>query len=286
MRSKAELATRAVREAARLRARLGVGATLSACPFDAAMELGVVVWLHALPSLEGMYSPGPKPAVVLSTDRPKGRIRHTCAHELGHHVFGHGTSVDELSRGGRRAWKPEEFVADRFATALLMPKLAVAAAIRRRGWNAAKLSPKQAFVVAQDFGVGYASFISHLERTLKMVDPQAAEGLRRSGRELGSLRNAVAGFEVDRDVFVGDEHWGARPIDVEVGDIVVVPPDSLFSGRCVRVACDPVSHLRGVAAGEGQLKLRTRKRAIAVRVSRAGFTGLARYRHMGEPDDE
>ena len=280
------MGTLAVREAARVRKRLGLAATSSACPFEAAMELGVVVWLKALPSLEGMYSPGPTPAVVLSNQRPRGRIRHTCAHELGHHVFGHGTSVDELSEGGRRGWKPEEFLADRFATALLMPKLALAAAIRRRGWSAAKLSPRQAFVVAQDFGVGYTNLIGHLERTLKMLDPQAAEGLRRCGRELRSIRSAVAGFEVGKDVFVGDEHWGARPIDMETGDIVVVPPDVLFSGRCARMVCDPVPHLYGVAAGEGQLRLRRRKHTIVVRVSRTGFTGLAKYRHMDDPDDE
>ena len=286
MRSKTELGTRAAREATRLRARLRIEPTSTVCPLDVAVELGIVVRLHALPSLEGMYSPGRKPVMVLSTERPWGRIRHTCGHELGHHVFGHGASFDEFCGSGRRGWKLAEFLADRFATGLLMPKLAVAAAIRRRGWSVARLSPEQAFVLAQEFGVGYTNFVSHLEQTLKVMDSRTAKGLRRSGRELRRLRNAVAGFEVAHDVFVGDEHWGARPIDIETGDIVVVPVDALFSGHCARVVRKPVPHLHGIAAGEGQLKLRTRRPAIRVRVSRRGFTGLGRYRHMSEPDDE
>ena len=148
---------------------LGIDPTYSVCPFDIAEQLGLVVRLAALPSLEGMYSPAPRKTVVLGTERPWGRIRHTCGHEIGHDVFGHGTRVDELCVGRHRAWSPEEYLADRFSTALLMPKLAVADALRRRGWDAAKLTALQSFVLAQDFGVGYSNFLSHAERTLEMI---------------------------------------------------------------------------------------------------------------------
>ena len=286
MRIKIELGTRAVREAMRLRARLGIEPTSSVCPLDVATKLGIIVRLHALPSLEGMYSPNEKPVVLLSTERPWGRMRHTCGHELGHHVFGHGTRVDEFVNGEQHGWEPDEFIADRFATGLLMPKLAVAAAVRRRRWNVARLSPEQAFTLAQEFGVGYSNFVSHLERTLKVMNYQTAEWLRRSGRKLRWLRYAVAGFDVAHDVFVGDEHWGARPIDIETGDIVIVPANALFSGHCAQVVGEPTPHLCGIAAGEGRLMLRTRRSPIRVRVSRRGFTGLARYRYMDELDDE
>ena len=281
-----ELATRAAREAARTRGRLGIGPASSVCPFDIAERLGVVVRLAAVPSLEGMYSPGPKRTVVLGTERPWGRIRHTCGHEIGHAVFGHGTRFDELSDGGRRTWSPEEYLADRFSTALLMPKLAVANALRRRGWEAAMLTAEQVFVLAQDFGVGYDNFVSHAERTLKILPGAAGEKLRGEGRRLGPVRNSVAGFEVVNDVFVCDEHWGGRPLDVETGDVVMVPFDALFSGVCARVSHDAEPHLVAVQAGEGQLKLRRRTLAVTVRVSRRGFTGLARYRHLAEADDE
>ena len=119
-----------------------------------------------------------------------------------------------------------------------------------------------------------------------MLSTSAADSLRRHGRSLGRLRNAVAGFEVEHDVFVGDEHWGERPMDVETGDVVVVPNDALFAGRCARFSHEPESHLVAVAPGEGQLRLRTRSEPIRVRVGRRGFIGLARYRHLEEPHDE
>lgn len=286
MSSRRVLATRAAREAARTRARLGIGPTSSVCPFDIAARLGVTVRLDAVSSLEGMYSPEPKKTVVLGTERPWGRIRHTCGHEIGHAVFGHGTRFDELCDGPRRMWSPEEYLADRFSTALLMPKLAVADALRRRGWDAATLTEVQVFVLAQDFGVGYISFVSHAERTLKILPAAAAETLRREGRRLGPVRNTVAGFDVVNDVFVCDESWGARPLDIETGDVVMVPPDALFSGECARLSYDAGSHLVAVQAGEGHLKLRRRTSAITVRVSRRGFTGLARFRYLAEADGE
>ena len=286
MTDKTELARQAVRQAMRLRARLGVEPTWSVCSLDLAIKMGLVVRLHALPSLEGMYSPGRKAVVLLGTDRPWGRIRHTCGHEVGHHMFGHGASVDEFDGGGQRLWKPEEFMADRFATGLLMPKLAVTAAIKQRGWNAAKLSPEQAFVLAQAFGVGYTNFVSHLERTLKVVDPHTADWLRHSGKNLQRLRNAVGGFDIINDVFVVDEHWGARPVDIEIGDVAVVPEGALFIGRCVRFLRNPLPHIKGVAVGEGRLELQAGCPAVRVRVCRRGFTGLAKYRHMEDVDDE
>ncbi|MXY56398.1 MAG: ImmA/IrrE family metallo-endopeptidase [Gammaproteobacteria bacterium] len=286
MRGTRELATQAAREAARVRARLGIGPTSSLCPLDIAEALGIVVRLAALPSLEGMYAPGDRNTVLLGAERPWGRIRHTCGHELGHHVFQHGTCVDELCVGRRPKWKPEEYLADRFSTALTMPKLAVGDALRRRGWKPAELTAEQAFALAQNFGVGYRSFVSHAERSLRVLSPGAADSLRRQGRPLGRVRRAVAGFEVEHDVFIGDQHWGARPMDIETGDIVVVANDALFAGTCARLSREPEAHLVAVGPGEGQLKLRARREPIRVRVGRRGFTGLARYRHLEEPQNE
>lgn len=281
-----ELATRAAREAARVRSGLRIEPTSSLCTLDVAEALGVVVRLHALPSLEGMYTPGDRDTVLLGTGRPWGRIRHTCGHELGHHVFHHGTSVDELYVGCGAGWRSEEYLADRFSTALTMPKLAVGDALRRRGWHIATLTAKQVFVLAQDFGVGYRNFVSHAERSLRILPPTEAASLRRQARSLGHLRNAVAGFKVEHDVFVGDEHWGARPMDIETGDVVVVPNDALFAGQCARLLRKPKAHLEAVAPGEGWLRLRGRQKPILVRVGRRGFTGLACYRHLDDSHDE
>ena len=280
------LAAQAVREAARLRSRLGIGPTSSVCPLDVAESLEITVHLQGLPSLEGMYAPGENKTIVLGIERPWGRIRHTCAHELAHYVFRHSRSIDQRSQLEPSVWNPEEFIADRFATALLMPKLAVVNAIRRRGWSSEALDPQQAFIIAQDFGVGFTNFVGHLETTLKLIGPDTARRLKHSGRNLKPVRNAIAGFVVNHDVFQADSHWGTRHIDIEIDDIVVADAEAQFEGKCAEWDYDPVPHLRGVVAGEGSLKLPKRQKAMRVRVSRRGFTGLARFRHMEEPDCE
>ena len=285
MGSKERLALRAVREAARLRVAQGFGPSSPLCPLDLAEQLGILVRLAAFPSLEGMLTPGPPPMAVLGVERPWGRIRHTCAHEIGHWVFGHRARVDMVGHRRRPGWRPDEFVVDRFAAALMMPKLAVVSALARRKWTVASLTPARTFSLAQEFGVGYRNLVGHMERSLGMISARDAEALRRKGQSLAVVRGQLAGFDPPHDVFVVDEHWGERPVDVETGDIVVVPSDSLFCGSCGHRVDDPVPHVRGVAPGEGQLVVRRRRETVHVRVSRRGFTGLARYRHLPEWDD-
>ena len=285
MTSMMALASQAAKEAMRLRSALRIPPFGTVCPIDIAIELGIAVWLQALPSVEGIYSSGKRATIVVSTERPWGRIRHTCSHEIGHHVFRHGSSIDGLnqSNGG---WQPEEYISDRFATALLMPKLAVTSALKRRRIDVRSLNPEQTFVLAQDFGVGYESFVSHLQRTLRLIESSSASRLRASGRKLQFLRCSVAGFVAPHDVFVADEHWGIRPLDIQSGDIVKVPSNATFHGRCAQIMMSPMPHLKGVAPGEGQLRIPNRKRAIRIRVCRRGFTGLAKYRHLEEYDEK
>ena len=94
---------------------------------------------------------------IVSSLRPPGRQAFTCAHEFGHHVYGHGDQFDELVEDRRQArrYDSKEFEADCFASALLMPKTAVLKGLAARGWNARNLSPERAYRLASWLGVGY-----------------------------------------------------------------------------------------------------------------------------------
>jgi hypothetical protein len=254
------------------------------CPFDVAEGLEVPVRLVALASLEGMYSPSPRPTIFVSVERPPGRRRYTCGHELGHHVFGHGTRLDELADEAADAWRPEEFVAQRFAAALVMPKLAVDSAFARRHWSIPGATPDRLFVVAQELGVGFTTLIGHLEWTLKCL-PRAAADAHRNVR-VRSVRERLAGFTVPHDVVVVDQHWGRRTIDVDVGDIVLLPEGAEVDGACASVVATPRHHVLASAPGVGRVILDAGRSELLLRVSPRGFTGLARYRHLEEVIDD
>lgn len=279
-----ELATRAARAAARLRADMGFGPGDALCPFDVCERLGVAVRLIGAPSLEGMYAPIPRPTIMIGAERPAGRCRYTCGHELGHHVFAHDFRLDELiEETSEQGWSAEEYIADRFSAGLLMPKLAVESAFARRGWPMSP-RPEEVFVVAHDLGVGYTTLVGHLERTLKWVSSSTADALRRES--LPRLRRKVSGFRVAQDLIVADEYWGRRPIDIEIGDVVVVPVGAIFEGKCARWETRPIVHLEGRMPGKGLVVLSHARPPTEVRVSRRGFTGLARYRHLEDVPDE
>jgi hypothetical protein len=232
-----------------------------------------------------MYSPEPTPTIAVSAKRPRGRRRYTCGHELGHHICGHGTRLDELIDETVERWNPEEFMAQRFAAALLMPKLAVESAFAKRGWPIMQPQPVMIFTVAQELGVGYTTLVGHLERTLQCLPRAAADALR--SVRLSQLRERLAGFAVERDLVIVDQNWACRTIDVEVGDIVILPRDTNVEGECASLAEKPVRHAVAIAPGIGRVTMHTDRPSVLLRVSRRGFTGLARYRHLEEiADDE
>jgi hypothetical protein len=230
------------------------------------------------PTLEGMYEAATS-TVIINSLRPAGRRRYTCGHELGHHLHGHGTSFDGAAE--LVADRAEEFVANHFARALLMPKLAVLAAFSRRGWSIRTMSAERAFVVAQDLGVGFTTLLDQMSVTLGLLDRSHA--LQLSKTRLPKLRAQLAHCEVEHDLFLVDRFWGARPVDLEVGDTLVLPADADFEGACI--ARDGAA-LRAFQPGTGELRLPGRTAPIVLRVSRREFVGRSRFRHLEEADDE
>lgn len=278
--SSQELAREATRSAARLRAEMGIRAAQPICPYDIADALGITVRFEALPSLEGMYSPGEPPAIVLTSLRPAGRRRFTCAHEIGHHVFNHGYRLDEVNPGRDRTTEREEFLADRFAAALLMPKLAVENAFVRRGASAAAPTADEVFLVAQDLGVGFTTLLDHMAFTLHLIGRAIADQLRKT--QLTKLRATIAGSSVLEDLFPIDAAWGDRPLDVEIGDELLLPKGAEVNGAGIRKdGGRQFAH----SAGEAEISIPGRQQRLRVRIARREFSGLAQYRYLEDCDD-
>jgi Zn-dependent peptidase ImmA (M78 family) len=272
-----QLATAAAHAAARVRASLNIGATDTVCPFDIAASLGVKVWFVNGPSLEGIFTPDPVPTIVVSSQRPAGRQRFTCGHEIGHFVFQHGERIDEYSTTRR---SPEEFVADRFSSALLMPKLAVLSAFRRWAVDPRRASPVELFCVCQDLGVGYATLIEYLHRTVKLLQESQSRDLLR--RQPKAIKEELAGTTPSGDVFVVDDRWGARPVDLQQDDLVKVEASTATMGATL--AREAATLIRAIRPGLTSVTTGT-GRSIPVRVKRREYAGLSRYRYLDDQDE-
>ena len=274
--------------AAALRMRGGAGFALdqAICVYDLAERLGIEVRFAEIPSMEGMYYRASEPAIILSSLRPSGRRTFTCAHELGHHSNGDGTSVDQLVEKPRRSgFDAKEFAADCFAGALLMPRMALQRAFALREWDIQECTPGQTYTVSNYFGVGYSALVQHMRSGLRLLpDAHAAALLKVSPRK---AQAQALGWESQETVWIVDQHWKGRAIDVEIADLIFVQRQPIFEGDCLA----QVQDIR-----EGRL-FRARQPGIGkfcdgdgwsafVRVSRRAFVGRNIFRHLEEGRDE
>jgi Zn-dependent peptidase ImmA (M78 family) len=195
--------------------------------FAALQAAGVCCLAKPLRGLAGAYA-APElggPVVLLSSGLDEMTMRHTAAHELGHHVFGHGSKMDERvdpdggSLGGR--WPDEEKLAEAFAAWFLMPLPAVRAAIRRAGIDRPAL-PEHVHQIACWLGTTFAGTARHLAN-LRMITPEQATGLVRTSRVRSTkVRAALCASAVPPQGRV----WMIRA-EANQANLHVIPGDTL-----------------------------------------------------------
>ena len=274
--------------AAALRMRRSAGLRLdeAICVYDLAEHLGIEVRFAEIPSLEGMYCPELGPTIILSSLRPSGRRAYTCAHELGHHSKGDGTQIDQLTdKPTRSRLDTTEFAAECFAGALLMPKMAVQRAFTIRGWNIEESTPDQIYIIANYFGVGYSTLVHHMRSGLRLLHERHAAMLFKITN--AQARAQAFSWQSPEPVCIVDYHWKGRPIDVEVGDLLLVQGRPAFDGYNLTHLEDTRRGLLFRAQQPGLSKLSVdRGWSAFVRVSRRNFIGRSTFRHLREGDDE
>jgi len=286
--SRRSLARDGLTAALRLRQRKGIDLVKPVCVYDLAESMGVEVRFVDLVSLEGMYAAVQRPVIFIGAHRPAGRKAYTCAHELGHHVFSHGTSADELraEEAAPNSLSPDDFLAQSFAGFLLMPKLAIDHAFSTRGWQVACPTPEDIYRIANYFGVGYTTVVNHMNWSLGQLPDGAAEDLRR--RRLSDIQQSIAGCPVPCSLTAVDEFWRGHAADIEVGDLLAVPSGVRAEGLCLRSkrakSCGDL--YEACAPGRGRLFSASDDWACYVRVSRREYAGRSIYRHLEEVDDE
>jgi hypothetical protein len=234
-----------------------------------------------------MYVKAERSKILVSSHRPSGRSRFNCAHELGHHILNHGTKIDEYLEGSEVSsgtFDPEEYIADRFASYLLMPKTLVAHAFHRRNWKPETSTPLEYYVIAGWLGVGYQTLIYQMRDSLRLISQQkAAELLKTQPKD---VRMQVLGQSVQQHLTVVDFQWTSRAIDTHVEDLVLVPSGTAFEGECLQRVphgADGILY-QAVTPGTGRFAHPNSEWASYVRVAKRGYVGRSIYRYLPDPE--
>lgn len=282
---KKELATTALFQAEKTRGKYSQSISAPVDPVDMAIKAGCEVIYAGLTSLEGMYSPKPKPTILIGSMRPSGRRNFTCAHELGHHIFKHGTKLEAIIQKTNPVdVLPDEFLVDSFAGFLLMPKSLVMSALKMRRYSASDLTPIQAYRLSSYLGVGYTTFLYHLHFVLNEKVSNYTQLSKVSPREI----KARYGIPADRECAVVDRLWGGRPLDLQVGDFAIFPQNTFVDSNdkitlVNKLADDDIF----MASTPGYTRASDGNGwAINIRISRHEYEGLAQYRFLEEEQGE
>lgn len=279
-----EVARQALRGALEVRKLAFASTSQPICVYDTAEQLGIEVIFRPENSLGGIYSKASK-VILVPAQRPPGRRAFTCAHEIGHWYYGHGTAIDEINDLEQYSEnKPEERLADIFASYLLMPPWAVNEAFSRRAWSPSNCTPIQIYTIAGQLGVGYQTLVQHLRHSLRLISPTHAQQLLKTTPK--QLRSALLGNNAPRHLIIVDHAWTTVAIDLQVGEAAILPANVMLEGESAnavdnhRLGLIIEGHVPGITRAETS----DRSWAAFVRVSRKDFTGRSIYRHLEDPD--
>ena len=238
--------------------------------------MGIDVRFVKVPSFEGMYLSNQE-TILIGSDRPEGRKRFTCAHEIGHHVLGHGTSIDEITENGSD--EKEEKEADFFATMLLMPTSLVSATANLMSIDLIEPSETDIYSMAAYFGVSYSGVLTHLYFNVGKISNDTYRKLLRE--KVSVIKKKLYAQHLSGDIHVVDNRWWReKAVDCVVGDIIVVPKDYDLEGSSISKQSKNQSSFTFKAEKVGISKISNREGWSAfVRVSNVKYVGLSRYRY-------
>jgi Zn-dependent peptidase ImmA (M78 family) len=235
-------------------------------------------------NMEGFYQKGARPQILLSALRPLARRAFTCAHELGHHWYGHGTTMDDLATDDRSDNEsPNEVLANAFGSFLLMPPIGIRAAFNVRGWDIANPTPVQVLTVASEFGVGYKTLLTHLAHMTRDLPLDKKEALAKVDPK--RIRKDLLGANDLNGLTILDAQQEARSMELEVGRGLIVPKGTLLDGHLLGQAKAYPDFDLYRASKRGQMTIKHASWTVQLRVSPYQFVGRAKFRFLEDPDE-
>ncbi|MEW8537334.1 MAG: ImmA/IrrE family metallo-endopeptidase [Candidatus Thiodiazotropha endolucinida] len=257
---------------------LGVSPHLAICPYALCEAMGFDLRFVNIPSFEGMYVASQN-LVLISAERPEGRKHFTCAHEIGHHVLGHGTIIDEILECGSS--NEEELEADFFASMLLMPSSAITRSMIRYGIEANNLTPKDCYILAKYFGVSYQAFITHIYSNLRLFNYRHYQTLKKGN--LPGIRFEICGLDTKQQIFSIGDWWEEKALELEVGNYIVTDQPLLVDGPDLLEIEDVQKNILK-AKSPGITRVYNGTWSCFVKISRHKFQGFYQYKYDEEEE--
>ena len=220
---------RAVKEAAQLLASSGKSNRTSFDIVGAITQRGIPLFFRPLDHLWGAFVAADRgTGGIIVTNRLGSAVqRFTLAHELGHLLLGHQSSLDEtVGFAGRYASKSretEEVVADTFASELLASRQLLIESARRHDWNKQKLhQPENIYQLSLRLGISYQAACWGLV-TAKVLTGADAE--RFQAKSVKDLKHTLAPAELITNSWA--DVWTLTRGDTDT--FLEAGPDDLFA---------------------------------------------------------
>lgn len=272
-----EAALNSIRKAEELKIQLGISMSQLPDIHNICSTLNLPVFYTDI-NMEGMYIQGAQNAILLSNKRPFGRRVFTCAHELGHHVFKHGSRLDTIegTLDYNEQQLKEEFQVNTFAGALLMPLIRLEKEIRIRKISLNNCTPFDIFKLSSIFGVGYSTIITHCFIN-KMINGVKAKELNKvhPGRIFKVLFPEIKyknGFKIL------DRLSNLKFIEIEEGQLLILPSNNIECNLLTRCLghCEKGHVYRAISSGIRNINLNNNKTELRVQVK--DYSGLSENR--------
>jgi hypothetical protein len=283
---KIELARHALRAAMQLRRNLAIPREAALNALDVAKSVGVDVRFLDAPSLEGMFVREPGLRILLPSlkHRPRARILYSCAHELGHQQFGHGTRADRyLDERADGPGDEDEFLVDSFAGHLLMPRAAILDAFFRRNCAPKTATPQQLYIISAELGVGYETLLTHLCFALNLLTRDERDRLGKTTPK--QIKADFCGSTDERTLMIADKQWKWVPIDAERGDLIGLPTGLGNKVALIHHEFDRADLSFFRAEGVGETALSINGQQVALRIGRRHYVGPYTNRYLADPDE-
>lgn len=196
--------------------------------FDAIRRQRLLLAFEYFPRLSGVYVADPvAPGIAVSAQHGLARQRYTAAHELAHHRFGHGTTVDPeidpLSSWGsaHSQLSDAEKLAEAFAAWFLMPRRLVASTLNTLGLTA-PTTPAHVYQLSLRLGTSYRATVRHLPNLKLASQMQARQWLTVAPRSLKQQLLPDVDLDFRRDVWHLSTADGGHRYWVRPGDRLLV----------------------------------------------------------------